>query len=170
MRAAYLLIGGVLAAFVAVLVVVVKATAGQSAQSVAVIHPLVALVVLTAIVGCFMAVYRNLALFRGAASPRYFKAYSTDAPPEWVERPARAYMNLLELPVLFYVVCLLMLALDKVDATQVALSWVFVVTRYVHAIIYVGFNYVPLRFAVFLSGFVALAAVWARFIGQVYFT
>jgi hypothetical protein len=70
-----------------------------------------------------MVVYRNVAFIRGAASIRYFRTYTAEAPAEWVERPARAYMNLLELPVLFYVVCLLMLATGRFDATQVSLAW-----------------------------------------------
>jgi len=165
--ATYLLIGGILAAFVAVLVVVVRTTSAHMVEGAAVIQPVVALVVLTAIVALFMVVSRNLALIRGAASARYFRSFTGDQPAEWVERPARAYMNLLELPVLFYVVCLLMLTTGKFDAVQVSLAWVFVIARYVHAFIHIGFNYVPLRFTAFLSGVLTLAVLWTRFAQQV---
>jgi hypothetical protein len=160
------MIGVVLAAFVAVLVAVARATPAPVVQGAALIQPVIALVVLTAIVGLMMAVYRNIAVIRGAASARYFKAFTADEPPEWVERPARAYMNLLELPVLFYVVCLLMLATGRFDSVQVSLAWVFVIARYVHAFIHIGFNYVPLRFAAFLAGVVTLAVIWTRFAVQ----
>ena len=113
-----------------------------------------------------MIVYRNVAFIRGAASERYFRTFIDDQPAEWVERPTRTYMNLLELPVLFYVVCLLMLATGKFDSLQVSLAWLFVATRYVHAFIYIGFNYVPLRFAAFLTGVITLAAIWTRFAAQ----
>jgi hypothetical protein len=166
--ATYLLLGAILAAFVAVLVAVVRTTPasayiGQDAAA-ALLPPVVALVVLTAIVGLMMAVYRNVAVIRGAVSQRYFRAYTEDKPAEWVERPARAYMNLLELPVLFYVVCLLMLMTGKFDAVQVSLAWLFVITRYAHAFIYIGFNHVPLRFIAFLAGAVTLAVIWTRFV------
>jgi hypothetical protein len=82
--------------------------------------------------------------------------------------PARAYMNLLELPVLFYVVCLLMLSTGRFDSVQVSLAWLFVVTRYVHAFIYIGFNHVPIRLAAFLTGFFTLAVIWTRFV-QLYY-
>ena len=118
--ATYLMIGAILAAFVVVLAAVVRTTAAPVAQGAALIQPVVALVVLTAIVGLMMAAYRNIAVIRGAASARYFKAFTADEPPEWVERPARAYMNLLELPVLFYVVCLLMLTTGRFDSVQVS--------------------------------------------------
>ena len=88
------------------------------------------------------------------------------APAEWVERPTRAYMNLLELPVLFYVACLFMLTTGKFDSVQVSLAWLFVVTRYAHALIYIGFNHVPLRFTAFATGVLTLAVLWTRFAVQ----
>ena len=168
--ATYLMVGAILAAFVAVLVAVVRMTSA-SAQNVegaaaALIQPVVALVVLTAIVGFMMVVYRNVALIRGKASGLYFKTFTADMPAEWVERPTRTYMNLLELPVLFYVACLLMLTTGRFDSVQVSLAWVFVISRYVHAFIYIGFNYVPLRFAAFLAGVFTLAVIWTRFAEQ----
>ncbi len=168
--ATYTLLGKVLAAFVAVLVAVVwtPSTSAQPVQgaAAALIQPVVALVVLTAIVLVLTVVYRNLAVIRGKVSQRYFKTFTTDQPAEWVERPVRTYMNLLEIPVLFYVACLLMLATGRFDSVQVSLAWVFVITRYVHAFIYIGFNYVPLRFAAFLAGAVTLAVIWTRFASQ----
>jgi hypothetical protein len=168
--ATYLLLGVILAAFIAVLVAVVR-TASASAHiaqgvAAALLQPVVALVVLTAIVLLMTVVYRNVALIRGTASGRYFKTFTADVPAEWVERPARAYMNLLELPVLFYVVCLLMLTTGRFDSVQVSLAWVFVITRYVHAFIYIGFNHVPLRFAAFMTGVFTLAVIWTRFAEQ----
>jgi hypothetical protein len=163
-RAAYLAMGAVLAGFIATLVAVVGTTSASSATGPsALIRPILALVVLTGIVWVMMVVYRNVAVMRGRASVRYFQTYTAEAPAEWVERPARAYMNLLELPVLFYVVCLLMLATGRFDAVQVSLAWLFVVIRYAHAIIHIGVNYVPLRFAAFASGAITLGVLWARF-------
>jgi len=164
--ATYLMIGVVLAAFAAVLVAVVQATPAPVVQGAALIQPVIALVVLTAIVGLLMAVYRNVAVIQGAASARYFKTFTADEPAEWVERPARAYMNLLELPVLFYVACLLMLTTGGYDSVQISLAWVFVIARYVHAFIHIAFNYVPLRFAAFVAGVATLAVMWTRFAAQ----
>jgi len=165
----YLLVGVILAAFVLMLTGIVTAIPGVSQfgqKPQALIQPVVALVGLTALVWCLMVAWRNLAVIRGSASIRYFRTFTSDAPAEWVERPTRAYMNLLELPVLFYVACALMLVTGKFDSTQVALAWVFVLTRCVHAFIHIGFNYVPLRFAAFLAGSVTLAVLWIRFAAQ----
>jgi len=43
---------------------------------------------------------------------------------------------------------------------------VFVLARCVHALVHIGFNYVPLRFTAFLAGSVTLAILWARFAAQ----
>ena len=164
--AKYLVVGAVLAGFLATLVAVVRTTSVSSSTSpsaASLIQPIVALVILTGIVWVMMVVYRNVAIIRGAASVRYFQTHTAEAPAEWVERPARAYMNLLELPVLFYVVCLLMLVTGRFDAVQVSLAWLFILIRYAHAIVHIGFNYVPLRFAAFASGAITLGVLWARF-------
>jgi hypothetical protein len=162
--ATYLLLGVILAAFVALLAAVAWTTpAPAQPDRGALIQPVVALVVLTFIVCLMTVVYRNVALVRGAASVRYFKAFTADIPAEWIERPARTYKNLLELPVLFYLVCVLMLTTGRFDSVQVSLAWVFVMTRYVHAFIYIGFNDVAFRFAAFLTGVLTLAVIWTRF-------
>jgi hypothetical protein len=134
-----------------------------SVNSIELIRPIVALVALTGIVWALMVVVRNTAVFRGAASIGYYRGYTGNAPPEWIERPARAFMNLLEVPVLFYVVCLLMLVTQRFDATQVALAWTFVALRAAHAAIHIGWNDVRFRFFAYLSGCLVLAAIWVRF-------
>jgi len=161
--AKYLMVAGVVTAFVAILLAVLNMSSAGNRGAATLIQPIVALVALTGVVWLLMVVYRNVAIIRGQASERYYQTYTTQAPAEWIERPTRAYMNLLEVPVLFYVVCLLMLATGKFDAAHVSLAWLFVATRYVHAFIYIGFNYVPLRFAAFVTGVVTLAVMWTRF-------
>src|SRR5262245_53261877 len=116
--ATYLLLGAIFTAFVALLVGIVRAVPTPVFQASALIRRIVALVALTAIVFVLMVMRRNLALIQGAASLRYFQTTTVDTPDERVERPARAYMNLLELPVLFYAVCLLMLTTATFDSIQ----------------------------------------------------
>jgi hypothetical protein len=49
----------------------------------------------------------------GAASVEYFRDYKGLPPREWIERPARTFNNLMQVPTLFYVVALLLIALRK---------------------------------------------------------
>lgn len=153
-------------AFVALLsFVIVKPPLLASAerQPSELIQPILGLVGLTALVWVLMFAFRNVAVVRRVASLRYYKTYTTDAPPEWVERPARAFMNLLEVPLLFYLVCVLMLQTARWDSVQLSLAWLFVASRYLHAAIYIGLNDVPLRFAAYAMGCVTVAVLWWRF-------
>ena len=79
--AKYLVVGAVLAGFLATLVAVVRTTSVSSSTSpsaASLIQPIVALVILTGIVWVMMVVYRNIAIIRGAASERYFKTYTAE--------------------------------------------------------------------------------------------
>jgi hypothetical protein len=91
-RGVYLLLGAILAAFVAMLVATVSLTPGAAQfghEPQALIRPVVALVGLTALVWGLMVVWRNLAVIRGRVALRYFRSYASDAPAEWIERPTR---------------------------------------------------------------------------------
>ena len=165
----YLVVATVLAAFLLVLASVLQQQPAASPQTQqALIQSVIGLAALTAIVWALMVLFRNVAFIRGRVSERYFQTYTVDAPSELVERPTRAYMNLLELPVLFYVVCLLMLVTQRFDAVQVSLAWLFVATRTAHAFIYIAFNYIPLRFVSYLTGVITLGVLWTRFAVQTF--
>lgn len=160
----YGLIGSLLAAFLALLwFVLAQPLSASVPEQRLLVQPVIALVGLTGVVWVLMFVYRNVAVARGAASVGYYQTYGADAPPEWVERPARTFMNLLEVPVLFYVACILMLQTGLWDSTQVSLAWLFVGTRFVHAVVYIGINYVPLRLVTYMMGCITLAVIWFRF-------
>ncbi|NOV29395.1 MAPEG family protein [Methylomonas sp. ZR1] len=132
------------------------------------ISPMAALFTLTALVWLIMVVARNVAVIRGHASIRYFADYKADIPADdRFERPARTFNNLMQVPALFYVICLLMLVEKEVDNVQIALAWAFVVLRYVHAIIYMAVNWVPYRFATWASSCIVLGALWFRFVTAV---
>lgn len=96
------------------------------------------------------------------------RALHEDAWPEDVLKINNNIRNQFQLPVLFYVLALSLWAMDAVGAPALAVAWLFVVSRLVHAWIHVGSNYVPNRRRAFTAGWflllvmVALAA-WALF-------
>lgn len=160
----YAVLTPVIGAFFYALYSVVARGAGVAAPSTELIAPITALAGLTFVVALIMVVVRNGSVVRGLASIAYYASYrSADAPSEWIERPARTFANLLELPVLFYVVCILMLVTQRCDAAQVQLAWIFVAARALHAAIYIGINHVPARFGAYLMGFATLTVMWFRF-------
>jgi len=86
--------------------------------------------------------------------------------PNWPVRTTQignCYRNQFELPVLFYVLIALALPLHHADAVIVALSWVFVVVRFIHAGIFVTSNDLNRRSLAWLAGALVLLAMWVYF-------
>ncbi len=83
--------------------------------------------------------------------------------PDHLRKRANNYQNQFELPVLFYALIAFLLATRLVDAVQVILAWLFLITRLVHTYIHIGRNVVIDRFYAFLSSVVALLAMWVWF-------
>ena len=73
------------------------------------------------------------------------------------------FKNQFELPVLFYVLIALALPLRRADLFIVLMSWVFVVTRFAHAGIFVTSNNVGRRSMAWFAGVLVLFAMWIYF-------
>ncbi len=86
--------------------------------------------------------------------------------PNWPTRAAQignCFSNQFEIPLLFYILIALALPLRHADLVIVLLSWVFVVTRFVHAGIFVTTNNVEQRGLAWFSGALVLLAMWIYF-------
>lgn len=68
--------------------------------------------------------------------------------------------NQSQLPLLFYVVCLVLAQINAVTGLTLGLAWLFVISRILHAYVHVGSNNVPLRMRVFLFGAVILMVMF----------
>lgn len=73
------------------------------------------------------------------------------------------FRNQFELPVLFYILIALALPLRHADLVIVLLSWVFVVTRFVHAGIFVSSNDLGRRSLAWFAGVLVLLVMWVYF-------
>jgi hypothetical protein len=83
--------------------------------------------------------------------------------PAPAQQISNAYANQFELPVLFFVLVALALITRKADLLFVVMSWMFVVTRFFHAGIYVTSNRIQHRFTIFLIGAIILILMWIIF-------
>ena len=83
--------------------------------------------------------------------------------PPKAQAAANAYGNQFELPLLFFALVPLAIVTRKADLLFVVLSWLFVLSRYVHAGVYVTSNALPFRFGSFLAGVLILLAMWVMF-------
>ena len=86
--------------------------------------------------------------------------------PNWPQRVTQVgncYANQFELPLLFYVLIALALPLRHADLFVVLMSWVFVVTRFVHAGVFVTSNDLGRRSMAWLASALVLLAMWIYF-------
>jgi hypothetical protein len=73
------------------------------------------------------------------------------------------FRNLLEMPILFYVVCLVLLITDQVTSFQLFFAWLYVALRTLHSLIHVTYNKVVHRFSVYFSSTVCIFVMWGVF-------
>jgi hypothetical protein len=86
--------------------------------------------------------------------------------PNWPNRATQignCYKNQFELPLLFYILIALAMPLRHADLFIVLMSWVFVVTRFAHAGIFVTSNDLGQRSTVWLAGVLVLLVMWIYF-------
>ena len=69
-----------------------------------------------------------------------FKFGESATVPGHVSIPNRAMMNLLELPMLFYVGSLMFFVTGKVDGVALGVAWTYVALRFVHCAIHLTYN------------------------------
>jgi hypothetical protein len=127
-----------------------------------VLLPVFVLIGLTFALLLGMATSRRSTLVRGETKVRDIAL----GQPNWPLRTMQignCFKNQFELPVLFYILIALALPLRHADLVIVALSWVFVVTRFVHAGIFVTSNELNHRSLAWFTGVLVLLAMWVYF-------
>ena len=128
----------------------------------AILLPLFVQVGLTFVLLFWMAGLRTSALARGTVQPADIALRQ----PGWPERAtqiANCFHNQLEVPVLFYVLVVLAIIARKADLLFVVMSWIFVASRIVHAVIHTGWNDVRQRGAAYGFGVLVLLLMWIIF-------
>ncbi|HKS19693.1 MAG TPA: MAPEG family protein [Bradyrhizobium sp.] len=127
-----------------------------------VLLPVFVLVGLTLFLLIWMAGSRRSALVSGETKIRDI-ALGQQNWPTRATQIANCYRNQFEIPVLFYVLIALALPLRHADIVIVLLSWVFVVTRFVHAGIFVTSNDLNRRSLAWFAGVLVVFAMWLYF-------
>jgi len=128
------------------------------------LQPASVLAIFTLTVLLLVPIKRVRALFAGRVAEIDFKYGESDRVPPEVCIPNRNYMNLLELPVLFYVASLLVFSIQKYDAIFLSLAWTYVGLRVIHSLIHLTYNRVLHRGLVFAISNGVLAILWIRIV------
>jgi hypothetical protein len=89
------------------------------------------------------------------------KAWSDD-----VIKVSNNIANQFQTPVLFYVLCFVIFSLKELSATALILAWTYILSRYIHAYVHIGTNYVPHRLRIFLIGCLVLIIMTAYCVWQ----
>jgi hypothetical protein len=129
-------------------------------RNLAIIYPLFALAAWTFLVLLLIPFVRVRSVRRREIRPNDFKYGESPAVPPAVSIPNRNYMNLLELPMLFYAVCLVLYVTTGASLLAVYVAWAYVALRGVHSIIHLSYNHVLHRLAAFTLSNVALVSLW----------
>jgi len=129
-----------------------------------ILMPAIALVAVTFVVWCWMYFTRV----------RFIRANRIDlnsiatrecgtARLEPVAGPSDNFQNLLEMPVLFYVLIILLLDTGHASSGFVTAAWAFVGLRTLHSAIHCTYNDVMHRFTVYALSSLLLWGMWAAF-------
>jgi hypothetical protein len=129
-----------------------------------IIYPVFCLVILTFIMAFATGTSRLISVRRKQINPKYYVLLSGDTPPDYVQKIGRNFANLLEVPVLFYLLAVLVITLEINNALLLNLAWLYVALRLMHTIIHVSYNYVMHRFMVFALSVLTLLIMWVQFI------
>jgi hypothetical protein len=121
-------------------------------------QPFFATMLLTLVVWVYMYGRRLPFIFsNGLDSKQMTPAELARVSPPQVSNPSDNLKNLFELPTVFYAVVLYLYATNKVDIPYVIAAWGFFLFRALHSVVHCTFNFIPLRFALYV---ISAGALW----------
>jgi hypothetical protein len=121
-------------------------------------QPFIATMLLTMVVWFYMYGRRLPFIFSSGLDPRQMTPLElARTSPLSVSNPSDNLKNLFELPTIFYAVVLYLYATQQVDRGYVVAAWAFFLFRALHSIVHCTFNFIPLRFALYV---ISAGALW----------
>ncbi|MGB3625083.1 MAG: MAPEG family protein [Henriciella sp.] len=129
----------------------------------AIFWPVIALAALTLVVLLQIVIRRFMLARKGEVTQDDFRLGESSRVPEFAAVANRNYVNLLEMPVLFYVVCVSLFVAGMVTPLLYGLAWAYVALRAVHTAIHITVNHVVARLAAFALSNLVLVVMWVLF-------
>jgi hypothetical protein len=114
-------------------------------------QPFLATIILTLVVWTYMYGRRLQFIFSSGLDPKLMTPVELArlSPPQ-VSTPSDNLKNLLELPTVFYAIVLYIYVTQQVDAAFVSAAWGFFLFRALHSGVHCTFNFIPLRFILYV--------------------
>ena len=121
-------------------------------------QPFLATMILTLVVWIYMYGRRLPFIFSSGLDPKQMTPLELArlSPPQ-VSTPSDNLKNLFELPTVFYAVVLYIYVTHQVDAVFVGAAWGFFLFRVLHSVVHCTFNFIPLRFVLYV---ISAGALW----------
>jgi len=132
-----------------------------------IILPVIALVLLTAVVWVRLYVERIRELKQRRIDPQSLATSASAGQTMQRVQASDNFRNLFEVPVLFYALCAVLASAEHVSSFFVIGAWVYVALRCIHSFIHLTYNRVMHRFAVYVLSTVILFVLWGAFGVQV---
>jgi hypothetical protein len=121
-------------------------------------NPFLATMLLTLAVWVYMYGRRLTFIFSNGLDPKQMTPpeLARLSPPR-VSAPSDNLKNLFEMPTVFYAVVLYLYVTRNVDVAYVGAAWTFFAFRALHSIVHCTFNFIPLRFVLYV---ISAGALW----------
>ncbi len=132
----------------------------------AILYPVFVQVALTFLLMFWMGAARVGSVNAGGTKLKDI-ALSQKAWPYRVQAISNSFNSQFEIPMLFYALVILIIVTGQVSTLQVNLAWVFVISRILHAAIYVTSNNLRHRLAIFAIGAFIVMIMWLLFAMQI---
>ena len=125
--------------------------------------PMFCLIFLTLIIWVYMYARRIPFILTARLRPDQLTALElARVSPPAVVNPSDNLKNLFEIPTIFYALVLYLYVTHQVDGPYLLAAWIFVGFRVLHSLVHCTFNYVPLRFWMYVISTVALWFIAVR--------
>ena len=131
-----------------------------------ILFPMLALMGWTFGVLLLMGSRRISAVQAGRVHAREFALGESAAVPVDCTIVNRHYMNLLEIPLLFYAVSLTYYVTQQADTTALVLAWAYVALRLAHSAVHLGSNRLYHRLLTFAASNFTLMGLWGWLLVQ----
>ena len=126
-----------------------------------ILYPVFAMFLLVVVVLLYMGHMRFAAVRKGEVSITFFRAYADGNEPEQLRVISRHYVNLFEMPVLFYVGVILVYITHQVSYWMIGCAWAYVAFRYLHSYVHLTSNNVMVRSSLYLASTFVLTVMWS---------
>jgi hypothetical protein len=124
------------------------------------VFPMLALVLLTFGVAVVLFRARVRSVREGHTPVSYFRTFQGPQEPEFLAKSTRHFVNLFEVPTLFYAGCLAAMVAGVSGPWVAGFAWGYVAARVAHAVIHLGSNRVRHRLRAYAASWVFLLALW----------